>query len=125
MAFNWFTSLAPNTVDTWHALEEKLHDYFYNGKVELRMSDLTSMRKKYNEIVPKYLRRFRETSNKCYNITIGENDLADLDYAGLSTYLKEKMEGQEFVDVNQVLQRALVLALIKPRFHAPTCQVNV
>jgi hypothetical protein len=75
--------------------------------------------------MPKYLRRFRETSNKCYNITIGENDLADLDYVGLSTYLKEKMEGQEFVDVNQVLQRALVLALIKPRFHAPTCQVNV
>jgi hypothetical protein len=75
--------------------------------------------------MPKYLRRFRETSNKCYNITIGENDLADLDYVGLSTYLKEKMEGQEFVDVNQVLQRALVLALIKHRFHAPTCQVNV
>jgi hypothetical protein len=31
----------------------------------------------------------------------------DLAFAGLSPYLKEKMEGQEFVDVNQVLQRML------------------
>jgi hypothetical protein len=58
--------------------------------------------------VPEYLRRFRETRNKCYNLTIGEKDLVDLAFAGLSSYLKEKLEGQEFLDVNQVLQRAIV-----------------
>jgi hypothetical protein len=46
--------------------------------------------------------------NKCYNLTIGEKDLADLAFAGLSSYLKEKLEGQDFLDVNQVLQRAMV-----------------
>jgi hypothetical protein len=32
----------------------------------------------------------------------------DLAFAGLSSYLRGKMEGHEFLDVNQVLQRAMV-----------------
>jgi hypothetical protein len=106
-AFHWFTSLAPNTIDTWPALEQKFHDYFYNGEVELKLSDLTFVRQKYTETVPEYLRQFRETRNICYNLTIGEKDLVDLAFVGLSPYLREKMEGQEFIGVNQVLQRAL------------------
>jgi hypothetical protein len=38
--------------------------------------------------------------NKCYNLTIGEKDLADLAFAGLASHLKERMEGQEFADMN-------------------------
>jgi hypothetical protein len=41
----------------------------------------------------------------CYNLTIGEKDLA---FSGLSSYMREKMEGQDFVDVNQVLQQAVI-----------------
>jgi hypothetical protein len=36
-AFNWFTSLPPNLIDYWVSLEQKFHDYFYNGDVELRL----------------------------------------------------------------------------------------
>jgi hypothetical protein len=54
-----------------------------------------------------YIKRFRETRNKCYSLTIGEKDLADLALAGLSSYLREKVEGQDFADVNQVMQRAV------------------
>jgi hypothetical protein len=53
------------------------------------------------------LQRFRETRNRCYNLSVGEKDLADLSFAGLASYLRETMEGQEFMDVNQVLQRAV------------------
>jgi hypothetical protein len=42
--FNWFTSLPLNSIDSWVSLEQKFHDYFYNGEVELRLSDLTSLR---------------------------------------------------------------------------------
>jgi hypothetical protein len=103
--FNWFTSLAPNSIDNWLTLEHRFHEYFYNGEAKLRLSDLTAIRQKHNETVPEYLRRFRETRNKCYNLTIGEKDLADLAFAGLSSYLKENLEGQEFLNV---LQRAIV-----------------
>jgi hypothetical protein len=105
--FNWFTSLAPNSINHWPSLEQKFHDYFYNGEVELRLSDLTTVRQKYGESVPEYLRRFREMRNRCYNLTIGEKDLGDLAFAGLSSYLKEKMEGHEFTDVSSYLKEKM------------------
>jgi hypothetical protein len=97
IAFNWFISLPPNSIDTWNRLEQRFHDYFYNCE-----SMITS-----NEIMVDYMRRFRDTHNKCYGLTIGDKDLAELDFARMSAALKDKMEGQDFTDVNQVLQRAM------------------
>jgi hypothetical protein len=51
IAFNWFTSLAPNSVNTWVELEERFHEYFYNGEIELKFSDLMSVRKKCSEFI--------------------------------------------------------------------------
>jgi hypothetical protein len=70
--FNWFTSLPPKLIDSWVSLEQKFHDYFYNGEVELRLSDLTSLRQKYTETISDYLRWFREVRNWCYNLTIAK-----------------------------------------------------
>jgi hypothetical protein len=99
--------LPPNLIDSWVSLEQKFHKYFYNGEVELRLSDLTSLRQKYTETISNYLRWFRETRNRCYNLTIAEKDLADLAFVALTPYLKDKLDGQEFSDTNQLLQRAL------------------
>jgi hypothetical protein len=106
-AFNWFTSLPPNSIDFWVSLEQKFHNYFYNGEVELRLSDLTSMRQKYTKTISNYLWWFREVRNWCYNLTTAEKDLADLAFAGLTMYLRDKLDGQEFSDTNQLLQCAL------------------
>jgi hypothetical protein len=106
-AFTWFTSLAPNSISTWAQLEQKFHEYFYRGEIELRLSDLTMVRQKYNECVHDYIRRFRDVKNRCFSLTIAEKDLADLAFLGLHTHIKDKLEGQEFLDVNQVLQKAL------------------
>jgi hypothetical protein len=91
----------------WVSLEQKFHDYFYNWEVELRLSDLTSLRQKYIETIFDYLRRFREVRNRCYNLTIAEKELADLAFVGLTPYLRDKLDGQEFFDTNQLLQRVL------------------
>jgi hypothetical protein len=68
--FNWFTSLTPNSIDSCVSLEQKFHDDFYNGEVELRLSDLLSFRQKYTKTISGYLRWFREVRNRCYNLTI-------------------------------------------------------
>jgi hypothetical protein len=107
-AYNWFTSLPPNLIDSWVSLEQKFHNYFYNGEVELRLSNLMSLRQKYTETISDYLRQFREDRNKCYNLTIAEKDLADLAFAGLTPYLRGKLDGQEFFNTNQLLQCALL-----------------
>jgi hypothetical protein len=106
-AFNWFTSFPPNSIDSWVGLEQKFHDYFYNGEVELKLSNLTSLRQKYTKTISDYLRQFREVRNRCYNLTIAEKDLADLPFVVLTPYLKDKLYGQEFSDTNQLLQRVL------------------
>jgi hypothetical protein len=79
--FNWFISLAPNTITTWENLEQKFHGYFYNGEIELRLSHLAAVKQKHNESVAEYFRRFRDTRNKCYSLTIGERDLVELVFA--------------------------------------------
>jgi hypothetical protein len=106
-AFNWFTSLPPNSIDSWARLEQKFHDYLYNGEVELRLFDLTSLRQKYTKTVSDYLKWFREVRNRCYNLTIAEKYLADLAFADLTLYLRDKLDEQEFSDTNQLLQQAL------------------
>jgi hypothetical protein len=65
------------------------------------------LRQKYTEIVFDYLRWFRDIRNQCYNLTIVEKDLANLAFTGLTSYLRDKLDGQEFSDTNQLLQRAL------------------
>jgi hypothetical protein len=62
--FNWFTSLPLNSIDSWVSLEQKFHYYFYNGEVQLRLSDLTSLRQKYTETIFDNLRWFREVRNR-------------------------------------------------------------
>jgi hypothetical protein len=106
-AFNWFNSLPLNSIDSWASLEQKFHDYFYNGEVELKLSDITSLRQKYIESISDYLKWFREVRNMCYNLTIAKKDLVDLAFAGLMSYLQDKLDEQEFSDTNQLLQRAL------------------
>src|SRR6185503_12983366 len=74
---------------------------------ELKLSHLTSVKQKIHEGVYEYIRRFRDTRNRCYSLTISDRDLADLTFAGLFDFHKEKLEVQEFQDVSQVLQKAL------------------
>jgi hypothetical protein len=57
--------------------------------------------------VADYVKRFRDTRNKCYSLTIGERDIAELVFVGLIPSIRDKMEGHDFSDMNDVLQRAM------------------
>jgi hypothetical protein len=105
--FTWFTSLAPNSIFTWAQLEQKFHEYFYSSDTELRLSHLTAIKQKHNEPVAEYIRRFRDTRNRCFNLNISDKDLADLAYSGLTPHIKVKLESHMFFDISQVLQQAL------------------
>jgi hypothetical protein len=105
-AFTWFNSLPPNLVYTFSNIENKFHDYLFIGETELKLSHLVSVKKKSNESVTEYIRRFRDTRNQCYSLTISDRDLADLAYSGLLDIHKEKLDGQEFLDVSRLLQKS-------------------
>jgi hypothetical protein len=40
-AFSWFSSLSPNSIDSWEQLERKFYDHFYSPENELKLLDLT------------------------------------------------------------------------------------
>jgi hypothetical protein len=81
--------------------------FFFTGETELKLSHLVSVRQKSKEFVSEYIRRFRDTRNQCYSLTITNRYLADLAYFGLLDIHKEKLDGQDFLDVNRLLQKAL------------------
>jgi hypothetical protein len=78
-----------------------------NVDIGLRLSHLTAIKLKHNELVIDNIRRFRDTTNQCFNWTIFDKDLANLAYSGLSPHLKEKLERHVFSDISQVLQSAM------------------
>ena len=91
--FTWFISLPPNSVYTFADLEQKFYDYFFTGETELKLSHLTLVKQKLHENVSEYIRRFKDTRNQCYSLTISDRDLADLAFAGLLDFHKAKLEG--------------------------------
>jgi hypothetical protein len=101
-AFTWFTSLAPNSIFTWAQLEQKFHEYFYSGDTKLRLSHLTAIKQKHNAHVTEYIRRLRDTRNRCLNLNISDKHLTDLTYSGLTPHLKDKLESHMFSNVSQV-----------------------
>jgi hypothetical protein len=66
------------------------------------------VKQKHIETMSDYKKRFHATRNKCYSLTIGDRDLAELAFVGLSITWRDHMDGQDFVDINHPLQCALV-----------------
>ena len=71
------------------------------------MLDLTSVKQNRDESVLDYFQRFKALKNRCFNSSLLEKDLADLAFNGLRSYLKEKLEGFDFITVNHLQMRAI------------------
>ena len=82
---------------------------FFCWHDELKLSHLTSVRQSRDESINDYIRRIRDTKNRCFSVNIAEKDLADLAFNGLRSRIKEKLEGYDFFTVTQVHQRALAI----------------
>jgi hypothetical protein len=95
-AFAWYATLPPNSISSWGDLEQKFHDHFFSGDYELDLVDLVSLRQAKDESVNDYIRRFRDTRNRCFQIHLAEKQLAGLAFNGLRYYLKERLEGIQF-----------------------------
>ena len=64
-----------------------------------------SVKQKLHECVYEYIRRFTDIINRCYSLTISDRDLADLAFASLLDFHKEKLDGQEFLVLAKFCKR--------------------
>ena len=104
-AFQWFTTLPPNSIVTWADLQKQFHKYFFAGIHEMKLSDLTSLKQRSDESVASYIQRFREVRNKCYSLILTDGQLADTAFQGLLPHIKEKYASQEFESLSQIVHR--------------------
>jgi hypothetical protein len=110
-AFSWFSSSAPNSIDSWDQLEQKFHDHFYSGSYQLKLTDLTSVRQNKEESVSDYLKCFKEVKNCCFNLSLTDSNLADLAARGLRPAIRDRLEGVEFHTLANVLVRGMAQEL--------------
>jgi hypothetical protein len=70
-AFAWYATLPPNSI-LHGGLEQKIHDHFFFGDYELDFVDLVALRQGKDESINDYIRRFRDTRNRCFQIHLTE-----------------------------------------------------
>jgi hypothetical protein len=105
--FAWYSTLPPNSILSWGDLEQKFHDHFFFGDYELDLVDLVALEQAKDKSVNDYIRRFRNTRNRCFQIHLAEKQLAGLAFNRLWYLLKERLEGIQFFTLAQLHQRAL------------------
>jgi hypothetical protein len=71
-------------------LEKPFHNYFFARVHEMKIIDVTILRKRSDEIVAMFIKRFREVRNKCYSLTMNDKLLRVLAFQGLLSSPKEK-----------------------------------
>jgi len=71
------------------------------------LTDLTSVKQTRDESVSDYFKRFKEVKNRCFNLSISDKDLVDVALNGLRSYLKEKLEGFDYFNLNALQLRAM------------------
>jgi hypothetical protein len=105
--FTWYATLSPNYINSWEELEQKFHEHFFLAEHELELSDLATVRQGPKESVNDYIRRFRDTRNRCFRIHVTEKQLTGLAFSGLRPYLKDKLDRTQFFSLVHLHQRAL------------------
>ena len=114
-AFTWFSSLPVNSIANCADLEKKFHTYFYTRIGEKKITDLTTIRQRTNELGIEFLQRFRETRNWCFSLNLVDDQLAALAVQRMLPTWKEKLLGQEFDNLGQLAQR---LAALNSQFQS-------
>jgi hypothetical protein len=78
----------------------------------MKITDLTRLKQRNDETVAGFVQRFREVRNKCYNLNLGDKQLAELAFQGLLPTMREKYALHDFESLNQLVSR-----MTSMRFH--------
>ncbi|XP_050909448.1 uncharacterized protein LOC127123255 [Lathyrus oleraceus] len=103
-AFTWFTTLPPNSIDTWPHLERLFHEQFYMGQTKISLKELSSIKRKFTEPIDDYLNRFRLLKSRCFTI-VPEHELVEMAAGGLNYSIRKKLDTQYLRDMAQLADR--------------------
>ncbi|KAK1608936.1 hypothetical protein QYE76_032609 [Lolium multiflorum] len=104
-AFGWYTSLPPNSIQTWKQLEEQFHEQYHSEASEAGIADLAQVRQKRGETVSEYIQRFRTVRNRCYSVHVSEKEAVELAVVGLSSSIKEVASQADYPSLAHMVQK--------------------
>ncbi|KAK1670504.1 hypothetical protein QYE76_058663 [Lolium multiflorum] len=104
-AFGWYTSLPPNSIQTWKQLEERFHEQYHSEASEAGIADLAQVRQKRGETVSEYIQRFRTVRNRCYSVHVSEKEAVELAVVGLSSSIKEVASQADYPSLAHMVQK--------------------
>ncbi|KAK1679030.1 hypothetical protein QYE76_039878 [Lolium multiflorum] len=103
-AFGWYTSLPPNSIQTWKQLEERFHEQYHSEASEAGIADLAQVQKR-GETVSEYIQRFRTVRNRCYSVHVSEKEAVELAVVGLSSSIKEVASQADYPSLAHMVQK--------------------
>ncbi|CAL9030060.1 unnamed protein product, partial [Prunus brigantina] len=103
--FTWYTSLPPNSVQTWEQMESVFHDYYYRIQPEITISDLAALKQSEDEPAQDFITRFRKLKMKC-RIPMEERHFIQMAQAALKISLRKRFDGMLFGDLAELADKA-------------------
>src|SRR4051812_15229145 len=97
-AFTWFTTLPPNSIDTWSHLKRMFHEQFYMGQIKISLEELASIKRKFIEPLDDYLNRFRLLKSRCFTV-VPEHELVELAADDLDYSIRKKLDTRHLRDM--------------------------
>src|SRR5687767_16025575 len=64
-AFDWYTDLEANSIDSWEQLEHEFLNRFYSTRRTVSMVELTNTRQRKDEPVIDFINQWRSASLNC------------------------------------------------------------
>ncbi|KAK1603732.1 hypothetical protein QYE76_027405 [Lolium multiflorum] len=104
-AFGWYTSLPPNSIQTWKQLEEQFHEQYHSEASDVGFADLAQVRQKRGETVAEYVQRFRTIRNRCFAARISEKEAVELAVVGLSSSIKDVASQADYPSLAHMVQK--------------------
>jgi hypothetical protein len=71
----------------------------------MKITDLTRLKQRNDEIIVGFIQRFREDRNKCYSLNLGDKQLVELEFKGLLPTLREKYASHDFESLSHLVSR--------------------
>ncbi|XP_059654675.1 uncharacterized protein LOC132301442 [Cornus florida] len=104
-AFEWYSTLLANNIQTWDEMEEAFHTQFYQIETEATLADISRLSQLSSESVETFVAMFKKAKLKC-RVSLPEPEYIKLALNGLDIKHRKRFDRVEFQDLFDLADRA-------------------